>query len=152
MKLTFIYNNRKSFTASNVVENSLVITRDSEGRPQVSYQKIITVDGATVLKALAAILPRPADFKESGIVSQLVAADSILYEADICEIVEIDAAAAGLMFIVVSENDYDDTYTYLLGDVMDYSSSEYTPPLAIVPIMATRIKPAELADALTLFF
>ena len=92
MKLTFIYNNRKSFTASNVVENSLVITRDSEGRPHVSYQKIINVDGATVLKAVAAILPRPADFKESGISSQLVAADSILYEADICEIVEIDAA------------------------------------------------------------
>lgn len=151
MKLTFIYNNRKSFTASNVVENSLVISRDSEGRPHVSYQKIITVDGTTVLKAVTAILPRPADFKESGIMSQLVAAaDSILYEADICEIVEIDAAAAGLMFIVVSENDYDDTY--LLGDVMDYSSSEYTPPLSIVPVMATRIKPAELADALTLFF
>lgn len=54
------------------------------------------------------------------------------------------------MFIVVSENDYDDTY--LLGDVMDYTASEYTPPLAIVPVMATRIKPAELADALTLFF
>ena len=151
MKLTFIYNNRKSFTASNVVENSLVITRDSEGRPHVSYQKIITVDGDTVLKAVTAILPRPADFKESGIVSQLVAADFILPRpADICEIVEIDAAAAGLMFIVVSENDFDDTY--LLGDVMDYSSSEYTPPLAIVPVMATRIKPAELADALTLFF
>lgn len=149
MKLTFIYNNRKSFTASNVVENSLVISRDSEGRPHVSYQKVRTVDGETVLKALAAILPRPAEFKESGIVSQLVAADSILYEADICEIVEIDAAA-GLMFIVVSENDYDDTY--LLGDVVDYSASEYTPPLAILPVMATRIKPAELADALTLFF
>ena len=150
MKLTFIYNNRKSFTASNVVENSLVITRDSEGRPHVSYQKIITVDGATVLKAVVAILPRPADFKESGISSQLVAADSILCEADICGIVEIDAAAAGLMFIVVSENDYDDTY--LLSDVMDYTASEYIPPLAIVPVMATRIKPAELADALTLFF
>ena len=150
MKLTFIYNNRKSFTASNVVENSLVISRDSEGRPHVSYQKVNTVDGDTVLKALAAILPRPPEFKESGIVSQLVAADSILYEADICEIVEIDAAAAGLMFIVVSENEYDDTY--LLGDVMDYTASEYTPPLAIIPVMATRIKPAELADALTLFF
>ena len=145
MKLTFIYNNRKSFTASNVVENSLVISRDSEGRQHVSYQKVNAVGGDTVLKALAAILPRPADFKESGIVSQLVASDSILYE-----IVEIDAAAAGLMFIVVSENDYDDTY--LLGDVMDYSSSEYTPPLAIIPVLATRIKPAELADALTLFF
>lgn len=150
MKLTFIYNNRKSFTASNVVENSLVITRDSEGRPHVSYQKIITVDGATVLKAVTDILPRPADFKESGIISQLVAADSILYGADICETVEIDAVAAGLMFIVVSENDYDDTY--LLGDVMNYGESEYTPPLAILPVLATRIKPAELADALTLFF
>ena len=151
MKLTFIYNNRKSFTASNVVENSLVITCDSEGRKHVSYQKVNTVDGDTVLKALAAILPRPPEFKDSGIVSQLVAsADFILYEADICEIVEIDAATAGLMFIVVSENEYDDTY--LLGDVMDYTASEYTPPLAIIPVMATRIKPVELADALTLFF
>ena len=150
MKLTFIYNNRKSFTASNVVESSLVITRDSEGRKHVSYQKVNTVDGDTVLKALAAILPRPPEFKDSGIVSQLVAADSILYAADICEIVEIDAATAGLMFIVVSENEYDDTY--LLGDVMDYTASEYTPPLAIIPVMATRIKPVELADALTLFF
>lgn len=150
MKLTFIYNNRKSFTASNVVEGSLIITKDSEGRPYVSYQKVNTVDGETVLKALAAVLPRPAEFKESGIVSQLVAADSILYEADICEIVEIDATAAGLMFIVVSENDYDDVY--LLGDVMNYTFSEYTPPLAIIPVLATRIKPAELADALTLFF
>lgn len=85
MKLTFIYNNRKSFTASNVVENSLVITRDSEGRKHVSYQKIIAVDGATVLKVVTDILPRPADFKDSGIVSQLVAADSILCEANICE-------------------------------------------------------------------
>lgn len=151
MKLTFIYNNRKSFTASNVVENSLVIARDSEGRPHVSYQRIITVDGAAVVRAVAATLPRPADFKESGImVSQLVAADSILCEADICEIVEIDAAAAGLMFIVVSENDYDDTL--LLCDVMDYTAGEYIPPLAILPVMATRIKPVELADALTLFF
>ncbi|GAB7445556.1 hypothetical protein OUHCRE11_47370 [Enterobacter asburiae] len=50
MKLTFIYNNRKSFTASNGVGNSLVGSRESEGRPHVSYQKIRTVDGGTVLK------------------------------------------------------------------------------------------------------
>lgn len=150
MKLTFVYNNRKTFTASNVVENSLGISRDSEGRPHVSYQKVITVDSEKIVAAVANILPRPAEFKQSGIVSQLMDADAIFYDTDIYEAVEIDATAAGLVFIIVSESADDDTY--MLGDVVDYNVSDYVPVLAVIPVLSARVKPVELADALTLFF
>lgn len=145
MNVTFLYSNGKTFTAKNVVENSVELIRvRRKGLPDLvtlKYQQEKFIDSDVI----------------EGIVNELLsvgsaAADGISQSFSSCDILggvsgqvsfTIPATENGLLYLLVTPSEYDDQFAPSCG-ISDYGLN----PVTVIPVVDRKIDPLVLADCI----
>lgn len=151
MKATFLYSNGKTFTASNVVEDSVCVIRQKrKGLPPlvtVKYSQFKEVDGEQLMAVLNMLLHLNQAGRDNGIASQFSSVDLALGIIGVMEYV-IPATENGLVYIIITPQEYDDQFAPSCG-VLGEASSKIK-PLTVIPVIDETLAPAVLADCLAL--
>ena len=155
MKATFVYSNGKTFTANNVIEQTLDIKRvKRKGLADlvtVDYSVIRTISGDTLGERLASLLERESA-TANGITSTLHSPEDMPLTLEVVEEISIPATENGLVYILVQGQDSDiDSNGVLTPDIFgNYENDENIKPVIIIPVLDKKIDRLVVADCLSL--
>lgn len=149
MKATFVYSNGKTFTASNVAEDSICVIRQKrKGLPPlvtVKYNQFKEVDAEVIGDVLNTLLAGNVG-TDKNITSSFNTLDFFPGVTGMLEYT-IPATENGLVYILITPNEYDDQFAPSCGIVGDGSKVN---PITVIPVLDTRLPAAVLADCLAL--
>lgn len=155
MKATFVYSNGKTFTANNVIEQTLDIKRvKRKGLPDlvtVDYSVIRTISGDTLGERLASLLERESA-TANGITSTLHSPEDMPLTLEVVEEISIPATENGLVYILVQGQESDpDSNGVLTPDIFNgYENDVNIKPVIIIPVLDKKIDRLVVADCLSL--
>lgn len=151
MKATFVYSNGKTFTASNVVEDSIDIIRvKRKGLPPLvtaKYSQFKEVDGEQLTAVLNTLLHPNQAGRDNNITSGFSSVDLMFGIGGVMEYT-IPATENGLVYIIITPQEYDDQFSPSCGVVGEASSK--IKPLTVIPVIDETLPPGVLADCLAL--
>lgn len=155
MKATFVYSNGKTFSISNMVEQTLDIKRvKRKGLADlvtVDYSVVRTISGDTLGERLASLLERESAVA-NGITSTLHSPEDMPLTLEVVEEISIPATENGLVYILVQGQDSDiDSNGVLTPDIFgNYENDENIKPVIIIPVLDKKIDRLVVADCLSL--
>lgn len=155
MKATFVYSNGKTFTANNVIEQTLDIKRvKRKGLPDlvtVDYSVIRTISGDTLSERLTGLLERESAIA-NGITSTYSPAEDIPLTLEVVEEISIPATENGLVYILVQGQESDpDSNGVLTPDIFgNFENDVNIKPVIIIPVLDKKIDRLVVADCLSL--
>lgn len=155
MKATFVYSNGKTFTANNVIEQTLDIKRvKRKGLPDlvtVDYSVIRTISGDILSERLTGLLERESAIA-NGITSTYSPAEDIPLTLEVVEEISIPATENGLVYILVQGQESDpDSNGVLTPDIFgNFENDVNIKPVIIIPVLDKKIDRLVVADCLSL--
>lgn len=155
MKATFVYSNGKTFSVSNMVEQTLDIKRvKRKGLPDlvtVDYSVIRTISGDALSERLTGLLERESAIA-NGITSTYSPAEDIPLTLEVVEEISIPATENGLVYILVQGQDSDpDSNGVLTPDIFgNFENDVNIKPVIIIPVLDKKIDRLVVADCLSL--
>ena len=155
MKATFIYSNGKTFTANNVIEQSVNITRvkrkELPDLVTVAYSVLRTIPGESLAEHVVTLLERESA-KANGITSKVYDQDDMPLTVEVVEEITIPATENELLYILIKGQDSDsDSNGVLTPDIFGaYENDRDIKPLIIIPVLDKKIDPLVVADCLSL--
>lgn len=152
MKATFLYSNGKTFSVSNMIEQSLVITRVKRNNlpdlVTVTYSVLRTITGDTITERLAGLLERESA-KANGITSKIYEQDDMPLTVEVVEEITIPATENGLVYILVQGQDSD--FGVIAPDIFgEYENDHNIKPVVIIPVLDKKIDRLVVVDCLAL--
>ncbi len=155
MKATFVYSNGKTFSISNMVEQTLDIKRvKRKGLADlvtVDYSVIRTISGDTLSERLTGLLERESAIA-NGITSTYSPAEDMPLTLEVVEEISIPATENGLVYILVQGQESDpDSNGVLTPDIFgNFENDVNIKPVIIIPVLDKKIDRLVVADCLSL--